>query len=278
MTPADTASLKQTLKSGAQHEVWERAFRAPRCEQFYEQVFDWLAAHAGLSSGATVLDIGCGIGAHSVRLAQHGFNVVAADFSPDRVAAAKSYVQAQGMGKQIQVQEEDLQTGLSFPSQSFDGVLCWGVLMHIHQNERAMSELVRVTREKGTIILAEANLFSFDGAASWGMGWAKRMLGSKQRKSIGWTRYGMEYLTSTPYGDLMVRHSRIPALIRYFKGQGCSLRYRVSGQFTEAFTRLSQAPFAAAIHAFNSAWFSALKWPRPSFGNVLVFRRDHVES
>src|SRR5207302_4276613 len=197
MMPADTDALKQTLKSSAQHEVWERAFRVPRCEQFYEQVFDWLAAHAGLPLGATVLDIGCGMGAHSVRLAQRGYNVVAADFSPDRVAAAKSYVQTQGMEKQVQVKEEDLQAGLSFSSERFDGVLCWGVLMHIHNNERAMSELVRETREKGIIILTEANFFSLDGAASWGMGWTKRMLGSKQRKSIDWTRYGVEYLTST---------------------------------------------------------------------------------
>src|SRR5438105_3453176 len=274
MSPADPASLKQALKSGAQHEVWEKVYRVPRCEQFYEQVFEWLAGHSGVRPGGAVLDVGCGMGAHSVRLARHGFQVVAADFSPDRVAAATSYVRAREMEKKIQVKEEGLESGLSFAAESFDGVLCWGVLMHIHENEKAMKELIRVTRKNGVIIVAEANFFSFDAMASLAAGLARRLLGSKQRKSITWTRYGMEYLTGTATGDMVVRHSRIPALIKFFHEHGCALRHRMAGQFTELFTRLCETPPATSLHAFNSAWFSRLRWPYFAVGNILIFRRE----
>lgn len=271
--PADAVVLKQTLQSAAQHEVWEARYRTARSEDFYEQVFDWLSAKAGITPGEQVLDIGCGIGAHAVRLARRGFRVVAADFSSDRVAAARASVQASGTASLVRVQEEDLRAGLSFDSNSFSGVLCWGVLMHIHDNEQAMAELIRVTRPGGAIIVAESNFFSLDGVASFVAAVVRRLSGSKQRKRMEWTNYGMEYLTSTPSGDLVVRHSRIPGLVRFFESRGCYLRHRVSGQFSESFTKMGSTPFAGAVHTFNSAWFSALKWPRASCGNILVFQR-----
>src|SRR4029077_5140352 len=103
---------------------------------------------------------GCGAGHHARLLAERGFEVVAADFSPDRVSAAQANVQARGLQRRVSVHEEDLEVGLSFEEQSFDGVLCWGVLMHIPDNERAMSELVRVTRRGGKIMIYENNWFS----------------------------------------------------------------------------------------------------------------------
>ena len=62
---------------------------------FYEEVFDWIAAHEQLH-GKKALDIGCGIGQHAIRLAKKILRHVAADFSEDRAAAAAENIGRQG--------------------------------------------------------------------------------------------------------------------------------------------------------------------------------------
>ncbi len=160
MTPP-VSEVKQTLSDSTVHKIWEQTYRTTQSERFYERVFDWIAKHEALQ-GLRALDIGCGIGQHAIRLAKRGCNVVAADFSADRVAAAKENIERQGFGSRISVQNEDLESGLSFPEASYDIVLCWGVLMHIPQIVPAIRELVRVTRPGGKILVYEANLFGLD--------------------------------------------------------------------------------------------------------------------
>jgi 2-polyprenyl-3-methyl-5-hydroxy-6-metoxy-1,4-benzoquinol methylase len=72
--------VRDTLAKPTIHEHWEDRYRTAENERLYEQAF---AAH--LRKGA-VLDVGCGIGAHSDRLARREFRVVEVDV-PDRVLA-----------------------------------------------------------------------------------------------------------------------------------------------------------------------------------------------
>jgi SAM-dependent methyltransferase len=52
-------------------------------------VLDW--ALAGLPSGSTALEVGCGCGASLSLIAQRGFRAEGIDFSPDMVAAARQH-------------------------------------------------------------------------------------------------------------------------------------------------------------------------------------------
>ena len=80
-----------------------------------------------------------GIGENAIRLRRRRYRVVAADFSPDRVRAAREHISRRGMTKEIEVRREDLVDGMSFPNASFDAALCWGVLVHIPEVEAAMT-------------------------------------------------------------------------------------------------------------------------------------------
>jgi 2-polyprenyl-3-methyl-5-hydroxy-6-metoxy-1,4-benzoquinol methylase len=273
-TVSDRLSVRETLQAPAIHELWETTYRTIECERFYEKAFDWIIASSGLPADARALDIGCGIGQHSIRMARRGVTVVAGDFSPDRVVAARRNVEAHGLSQRVNVCNEDLEEGLSFSDESFDLVLCWGVLMHVPDNEKAMLELVRVTKVGGKIILCEANLFGLDAFTSLIATILKAAFGKNRTKKIVISRYGLEYWVEAESGDLMTRHTRSASLQRFFMAQGCRLEFRVAGQFTEQFSRFRRFPLIhSLIHELNLFWFSVIRAPYLAHGNLLVFKK-----
>ena len=269
------SATKKTLSSSAVHKIWEQTYRTPQSERFYEVVFNWIAAHEQLH-GMKALDIGCGIGQHAIRLAKRGCSVVAADFSENRVAAAEENFGRQGFGSRIVVCNEDLEAGLSFAEGTYDIVLCWGVLMHIPQIAPAIRELVRVTRPGGRILVYEANLFGMDAAATMVSTAIKKAVGRTSIRRVQFTEFGIEYWTETPTGELLIRHSRLGALARFFGAQGCQLRYRVAGEFTEKFSL--GRPFGRLAHLWNRFWFAGGHIPYLAHGNLLIFERSLPDS
>lgn len=95
--------------------------------------------------GLCVLDLGCGTGRHTVRLAARGANVTAVDFSEGMLARAREKV---GDGK-VRFIAHDLATPLPLPDQSFDRVLCGLVLDHIADLRRVFGEMRRLCRPAG---------------------------------------------------------------------------------------------------------------------------------
>jgi ubiquinone/menaquinone biosynthesis C-methylase UbiE len=265
-------STKDTLSGPAVHELWESVYRNPHSERLYELIFDWIARYGGVPVGANWLDIGCGIGQHAIRLRRHGYRVVAADFSPDRVRVAREHIGQQGMASEIIVQREDLVSGLSFSAASFDAILCWGVLMHIPQIERAMLELIRVTKPEGKLFIYEANLYGLDAVAAHLVSLGKRAIGSPQYKQITMGPYGREYLARTKAGDLLIRHARIRSIVTFFKKHGCYLKNRIGGEFTERYS--FGGALGLFVHTWNHAWFRLGKSPYFAHGNLLVLEKS----
>ncbi len=272
MDPASSDTVKQTLSSPTVHEQWERSFRSSETEAFYNRVFDWIGTRLQLPSGSKALDAGCGIGQHSIRLARQGMQVVGADFSADRVAAAIQNIERQGYSDQISFQQEDLVEGLSFQDRSFDLVLCWGVLMHIPQHEVAMKELVRVTRPGGFIVISEGNALGLDEIGSLAIGLTKRIGKSSSAPRISLGRWGVEYWARTESGPLFIRHARISEHVRFLEANGCVLRHRVAGQLTERYASFS-GKIASLLHWANNAWFTLGRVPYLATANLLVFER-----
>lgn len=267
-----SGSVKDALSGPAIHEIWESVYRNPRSEQFYELVFDWIADRGGVAAGSRWLDIGCGVGQHAIRLRRRGYRVVAADFSPDRVALANEHLRHQGIGDGVVVQCEDLVAGLSFPEASFEAVLCWGVLMHIPQIEVAMLELIRVTKPGGRLFIYEANLHGLDAIISHLISFGRRAVGKSSYKQIDMGPYGREYWVQTEAGDLFIRHARLPSLISFFERHGCKLKERIGGEFTERYSL--GGPLGQLAHAWNDAWFRTAKSPHFAHGNLLVFEKQ----
>lgn len=269
--PSAPESANNALSGPAIHELWESVYRNPRSERLYELVFDWIAKHGGVPRGSRWLDIGCGVGQHSMRLQRRGYRVVAADFSPDRVRAASAHIQQMGLENDIGVRREDLVAGLSFPAAIFDAVLCWGVLMHIRRLETAMSELIRVTRPGGKLFIYEGNIGGLDATISRLGSLGRGLLGKSRFRRIVSGRYGREYWVHTDEGELVIRHTRISAMRRFFEEHGCRCQARIGGEFTEWYGR-SEA-IAPLLHAWNDVWFRTLRSPYLAHGNLVVFEK-----
>ena len=94
MIDSHSALVQNLLARPEIHQQWNRDYRTTDNEDFYEQAFDYLLRALNPSPGATFLDAGCGSCPHSVRLARHGFNVRAVDFSESALPMAQDYVKS----------------------------------------------------------------------------------------------------------------------------------------------------------------------------------------
>ncbi len=148
--------VKQQMNQPQIHEAWEKAYRTVENERFFEQAYDNFVGRLGLPTDSRALDIGCGICANSIRLARRGFLVSAADYSEPILVQARDNVFSNELSDRISIGREDI-LHLSYPSAFFDLVLCWGVLMHVPDAERAIAELARVLKPGGYLVLEEIN-------------------------------------------------------------------------------------------------------------------------
>ncbi|HXY62254.1 MAG TPA: class I SAM-dependent methyltransferase [Nitrospirota bacterium] len=118
---------------------------------------DWIAAEqevrdlekelAGMKV-SRVLDVGCGIGRHSLFFASNGFQV----FSIDASSKAVDFTQkaAQEAGLSLTVRQSPMTT-LPFENGYFDYVLAWNVIYHGDPTtvRTVLSEIARVLRPGG---------------------------------------------------------------------------------------------------------------------------------
>jgi 2-polyprenyl-3-methyl-5-hydroxy-6-metoxy-1,4-benzoquinol methylase len=110
-----------------------------------------------LASRGTVLDVGCGVGRWSRRLASHGGHVTGVDLSPTMVAEAERRTAIAGLSKRCRFQVGDV-TRLDL-RERFDTVWCVTVLQHlIDQTELlgAVRGLFRHLAPDGRLIVLEA--------------------------------------------------------------------------------------------------------------------------
>lgn len=260
--------LKRTLEKPDIHERWEHDFRTAGNAQYYDRAFDYIREVLDPTGNPTVLDAGCGVCAHAMRLVCRGFDVVAVDFSPSVLRSARANLERSGFSDRIRLACQDI-LSLPFEDESFDHVLCWGVLMHIPDAETAVREIARVVRPGGRIVVSEGNMFSLESAVQRAVRRALR----KKRTDVRRTAAGLEHWVRSSTGTLMTRQADIGWLIDRFDSVGLSLERRVAGQFTETFTRTSSPRLKRWIHRFNYFWFDRIKIAGPAFGNILTFRK-----
>src|SRR5262245_47668809 len=118
MSNSKSSEVEHTLASRAVHDEWESAYGTDENEAFFERAFDYIAAAVQADPDAICLDVGCGIGAHSIRLAQRGFRVEAVDVSESVLRLAQANVERQALDTRITIRRESL-LDLSFQDSSF---------------------------------------------------------------------------------------------------------------------------------------------------------------
>jgi ubiquinone/menaquinone biosynthesis C-methylase UbiE len=104
---------------------------------------------APLDGSERALDSGCGAGALAFALAPFVESVVGVDLSEELIAAGREIAPA---NCELQVGDA---TALPFEYGSFDIVGCMRVLHHARRPELVVSELARVTRPGGRILLVD---------------------------------------------------------------------------------------------------------------------------
>lgn len=151
----DTGSLDDT-KAREQAERLEHRARAADEAAARRDYLDLLR----IVPGERILDVGCGSGVVTREIAQRvipGGKVVGTDSSAAFLSIARDYADAAGCGHVIEWRLADCRA-LRFADGHFDAVIAATVLAHVPGAERALTEMVRVTRPGGRVAV-----FDFDG-------------------------------------------------------------------------------------------------------------------
>lgn len=111
---------------------------------------------ANLPPGAHVLEIGCGAGHLTVRLAERSLQVNAIDASAGMVELTARQVREAGYGEQVTVSQADVHA-LPYESGHFDLVVAVGVIPWLHSPGEAVVEMARVLRPGGQLVLTADN-------------------------------------------------------------------------------------------------------------------------
>ena len=114
----------------------------------------------GVAPGERVLDVGCGSGAVTRTLARRiapDGRAVGMDTSAALLEVARELAGDAGLDAMIEFKEGDCRA-LPFPDASFDAVVAATTLSHVPDAQRALAEMVRVTRPGGRV-----GVFDVDG-------------------------------------------------------------------------------------------------------------------
>jgi SAM-dependent methyltransferase len=247
--------------------AWDADYYHPIALPFYDRAVANMIEAMGAVAGDTVLDAGCGPGAHCIRAARLGLRVHAIDIADAMIQEARRRVENAGATGMVQFERQDL-TRLSFADASFRHVFSWGVVIHIEQIDKALSELARIVQPEGTLALAVSNVRSIDyGLERFARGILRRPLAGVEHHAAG---DGMAYAFHGQRLWLWRLNSRW--LISAMEQRGFRLRHRLMGSLTEIHCRLSGRPRNALLRLNRLAlWLGAPKSIAAT--NIFVFEK-----
>ncbi len=138
--------------------IWKN----PSMESFY------LLNRWKSSNKKDFLDLGCGLGRHSVFFAENGFNVSCFDISEDAINRTKQWCEEENLSCNYQVGD---MLELPYQDSSFDCILCMNVISHTDTNgmKKVISELYRVLKENGECYLTLGSKDTWGFKEDWPM-------------------------------------------------------------------------------------------------------------
>lgn len=131
-------------------------------ESLVESLVRWVASRQarflsrGLNAGARVLDVGCGRGVVLGSLADRGLEVHGTDISEAAV---------QGADQRAKIRIVPRLADASYPNGFFDRVILWHVLEHLPDPRETLTEIHRVLKPGGRVVVAVPNFSSLQ--ARW---------------------------------------------------------------------------------------------------------------
>jgi SAM-dependent methyltransferase len=118
--------------------------------------FDRFLAWFDLDPNARVLDVACGSGGPTLRLAQMaGCHVVGIDIQAEGIAAARAEAERAGPTAHATFEQHDASQPLPFPDASFDAVLCIDAINHLPDRPAELREWKRVLKPGGRLVFTD---------------------------------------------------------------------------------------------------------------------------
>lgn len=131
--------------------TWDEKYDTPRLASFLESI----VPEFGLSSGQDILDVGTGTGVlipYLIQAVGPSGSITAIDYAEEMVKICQSkYSHLQNVTIELQEVEK-----LALPPGSFDAVTCFGLFPHIENRRKALSQIHRVLKPGGRLIIAHA--------------------------------------------------------------------------------------------------------------------------
>ena len=112
----------------------------------WRNMLDWLEP----KEGEKILDIACGGGALSLKIAEKGCEVYGVDFSEDRINSAKRLAEREKIACEFEVGSAE---DLPYPDGYFDRAVCSSSLEHFKDDIKALKEMCRFLKSNGSVVL-----------------------------------------------------------------------------------------------------------------------------
>jgi len=256
--------LRQTYAQEKIHSHWESVYRGhPILNRFNNKCIDEILKHLNPPRKALFLDAGCGIGDHSLRIADRGYRCWGVDLSEAVLKTARNNAALRGLASRTSFECQALED-LTFEDDTFDAVHCRGVLMHIPQWKKALASLCGVLKPGGRMAILEADHRSLEMA----MVRLVRKIQDRKSKMIK-TDAGFEFWSDMNGQPFVVRIANIRRLASELEAN----RTRVLKTLAHEFWDINRFPAGTvrnAVIRFNYAYFQ-LSLPRLGcIGNAII--------
>lgn len=112
----------------------------------WQRMFEWLDP----KEGERILDVACGDGVLSLKIAERCCGVCGIDISGDAIENAKRLAERAGIACEFKVEGAEV---LPYPDEYFDKIVCSSSLEHFKDDVNALKEMHRVLKPYGKVVL-----------------------------------------------------------------------------------------------------------------------------
>ena len=152
--------LKHRFSSEDSSSKWDKMY-SENTEYLDEEIFrqrrDFTISYIqnNFSKDAVLCDIGCGAGPITAELLKQGYNIIGLDYSADMLTNAKARIRNNGSNKNVLINGDC--ESLPFASNTFDAVICLGVISYVEFYENIIEEIQRILKPNATSIITYRN-------------------------------------------------------------------------------------------------------------------------